>query len=90
MKILQMTDAVRKPQPHYATRLVWALCTLIVPSAVQAQSQRVDFESGVQAIFSSRCYVCHGPSTQMSGLRLDSRNAALKGGDSGKKAIIPG
>ncbi|PYV86322.1 MAG: hypothetical protein DMG05_20085 [Acidobacteria bacterium] len=44
----------------------------------------------IQPILSSRCYLCHGPGTQMAGLRLDFRESALKGGDSGQKAIVPG
>src|SRR5207248_1858723 len=30
-----------------------------------------------------RCYLCHGAQQQMSGLRLDQKEAALKGGASG-------
>ena len=54
------------------------------------QTQQPDFAKEIQPILVVRCTVCHGSSTQMSGLRLDSREAALKGGDSGKPAIIPG
>ncbi len=36
-----------------------------------------------------RCLPCHGPSQQMNGLRLDAREAALKGGYSGP-VILPG
>ncbi len=53
------------------------------------QTQRRDFTKEIQPIL-GRCITCHGSSTQMSGLRLDSREAALKGGHSGKGAIIPG
>ena len=34
--------------------------------------------------------MCHGPAAQMSDLRLDSREAVLKGGSSGVPAISPG
>ena len=43
----------------------------------------VEFARDVQPIFSARCYACHGPAQQMSGLRLDSREATLKGGYAG-------
>jgi hypothetical protein len=42
------------------------------------------------AVLASRCFECHGPETQKSGLRLDSLVAALRGGDSGEKTIVPG
>jgi mono/diheme cytochrome c family protein len=37
----------------------------------------------------TRCITCHGPEKQEGGLRLDSLDAALKGGDQGP-AIVPG
>ena len=43
----------------------------------------------VRALLQKRCLACHGPSQQMSGLRLDDREAGLKGGYSGP-AILPG
>jgi hypothetical protein len=46
-----------------------------------------DFAS-VKAIFAERCFSCHGASKQKSGLRLDRKADALKGGDSGE-AIKP-
>ena len=47
------------------------------------------FEKEVRPILAERCQVCHGPSKQKGGLRLDSRAAALAGGDSGP-AVVPG
>jgi mono/diheme cytochrome c family protein len=41
-----------------------------------------DFAS-VKAIFAKHCISCHGPSKQKSGLRLDLKADAMKGGDSG-------
>jgi len=48
-------------------------------------------EEKVKPLFSSRCYKCHGPKAKkLKGeLRLDSRSAMLKGGESGA-AIVPG
>jgi hypothetical protein len=46
------------------------------------------FESRVRPILADRCLKCHGPTKQSSGLRLDSREAVLKGGESGP-AVIP-
>jgi len=45
--------------------------------------------SQVEPVFKAKCYACHGPSKQLSGLRLDDADAALQGGYSGK-VIVPG
>ncbi len=47
------------------------------------------FETSVRPVLFEHCYKCHGPEKQWAGLRLDSRDAILKGGDSGP-AILPG
>ena len=52
-------------------------------------SQEVQFERDIAPILSQRCHVCHGPSQQMQGLRLDRGIDALKGGYSGP-VIVPG
>ncbi len=49
----------------------------------------VDFTRDVEPILHMKCYVCHGSEQQMNGLRLDQKEAALKGGYSGP-AMIPG
>jgi mono/diheme cytochrome c family protein len=41
------------------------------------------FEKNVRPVLVENCISCHGPKKQQGGLRLDSRSAALKGGDSG-------
>ena len=46
------------------------------------------FEARVRPILVDRCIKCHGPQKRSSNLRLDSRLAALKGGDSGP-ALVP-
>ena len=50
----------------------------------------VDFNKEVRPIFEKRCYECHGPQKRKSGLRLDRKSAALRGGDSGKPIFVPG
>ncbi len=47
------------------------------------------FETNVRPVLSEHCDQCHGPKKQWAGLRLDSRAAILKGGDSGP-AVVPG
>jgi cytochrome c553 len=46
------------------------------------------FESKIRPILATNCYACHQDS-QLGGLRLDSREAMLKGGGRGP-AIVPG
>jgi uncharacterized protein DUF1553/uncharacterized protein DUF1549/cytochrome c len=50
----------------------------------------VDYASQVRPLLESKCYACHGPKIRTHGLRLDSRVAAFKGGDSGAPAVVPG
>lgn len=49
--------------------------------------QPVDFESQIRPLLVQRCGECHGPKVQKSGLRLDARHAAMKGGDSGPAIV---
>ena len=47
------------------------------------------FEKEIRPLLINRCYECHGEQKQKGGLRLDSRAATLRGGDSGP-ALVPG
>src|SRR5688572_25898079 len=47
------------------------------------------FEKSVRPALANHCFECHGPQKQKAGLRLDSREAILAGGDTGP-AIVPG
>ncbi len=47
------------------------------------------FAEKVKPLLASRCVSCHGPDKVEGGLRLDSRKAALDGGDSGP-SLVPG
>ena len=49
----------------------------------------VDYARDIQPLFEKNCYQCHGAKKQESGLRLDVRSRALKGGDSGDPAVVP-
>src|SRR5258708_7951991 len=55
-----------------------------------ASAEQVEFfEKRVRPLLVENCLSCHGDKKQEGGLRLDSRAAALKGGDSGA-VILPG
>ncbi|MEX0704670.1 MAG: PSD1 and planctomycete cytochrome C domain-containing protein [Planctomycetales bacterium] len=63
---------------------------LLVASAAQgAEPAGVDFANDVLPLFQAKCVQCHGAAKHESGLRLDHRESAWKGGDSGP-AIVPG
>jgi hypothetical protein len=49
----------------------------------------VDFGAQVMPVLQESCLSCHGPEKHKGGLRLDSKAAALKGGDDGP-VIVPG
>jgi len=57
--------------------------------AVPVQDE-VDFASRIRPLLADNCHKCHGPEKQKGGLRLDSRAAALEGGDSTDRVIVPG
>lgn len=62
----------------------------VAASGVASLEQERFFEEKVRPILATNCLECHGAKKQESGLRLDSRQAALSGGDSGEKAVVPG
>jgi hypothetical protein len=72
-----------------------AACILVVmpgngPQLPAPTPRPVDFARDVEPILKERCLSCHGPKKQKSGFRLDSREAALRGGDSGAATIVVG
>jgi hypothetical protein len=46
-----------------------------------AATRPVDFVREIQPILTESCHSCHGPKKQESGLRLDRRSDALRGGE---------
>ncbi len=61
-----------------------------IPWFASAPAAPVDFARDIQPIFASRCYECHGEKNQKSSFRLDDKTVVLRGGESGKPAIMPG
>jgi mono/diheme cytochrome c family protein len=57
------------------------------PTSGPAAKPAIDFARDVQPIFAAHCYACHGADKQESGLRLDRKDDALKGGDGGAAII---
>ena len=57
--------------------------------AADAPAAKVDFAKEIQPILTKSCVECHGAEKQKGKLRLDTREAAIKGGESGP-SIVPG
>ena len=58
------------------------------PLAGAAES--IDFAGRVAPLLAAKCGACHGPDAPESGYRLDLREQAVAGGDSGSVGIVPG
>lgn len=73
--------------------LRWLFClTLFAGAAGRAAAEDAAselFEKKVRPLLIERCHKCHAGTATKGGLRLDSREAVLKGGDSGP-AVVPG
>ena len=68
------------------------LATILFATAAHAaptHEQVEFFEKSVRPVLVESCYKCHGPEKQKGELRMDSREALLKGNDSGP-VVFPG
>jgi len=70
------------------TTPLFALLTL--SAATSFAAAKPDFAKDIGPILAKTCLECHGPEKQKGKLRLDSKEAAFKGGDSGLAGIVPG
>jgi hypothetical protein len=55
-----------------------------------AVPEKPDFTTHIKPLFERSCIKCHGASKRKSGLRLDEKRYAMKGGESGAVAIVAG
>ena len=76
--------------------LAWGVATLLclgqvvrADEAAFSPEQLEFFEKQVRPLLVEHCQKCHGAEKQKGQLRLDSREALLKGGDTGP-ALVPG
>ncbi len=69
-----------------------SLAAATIASALEPTKAQLDFfESKVRPVLANHCYKCHSTTAEKvkGGLRLDSREALLKGGNSGA-VMVPG
>ncbi|NBW96897.1 MAG: DUF1553 domain-containing protein [Planctomycetia bacterium] len=61
-----------------------------VEAAGPAVDQQAVFRDRVAPLLAAKCGACHGPEGAESGFRIDVRDKATAGGDSGAVGIVPG
>ena len=66
-----------------------ALSNTFLMAQAESSQQVKFFEEKIRPLLARHCYECHGDKKQKSGLRVDSIDALIKGGDSGQ-AVVPG
>ena len=74
--------------PLFVTALAVATVARALASPSDPAATPEFFETKVRPVLANNCYACHTTSA-MGGLRLDSRDAMLKGGGRGA-ALVPG
>ncbi len=63
----------------------WVACALAAPAQQEFPAGQIEFfEKNVRPVLVENCHACHGPRHQKNGLRLDSREAVLRGSDFNK------
>src|SRR5437667_8692816 len=55
-----------------------------------AKKQNVSYETDIKPLFEKSCVKCHSGEKPKSKYRIDTLESAIKGGESGEPAIIPG
>lgn len=66
-----------------------ALATL-APAWLPAAEPTPDFARDIRPLLERRCYECHDGRKHKAELRLDVKDSALRGGESGTAGIVPG
>jgi len=58
--------------------------------SVTRRAAETFFETRVRPVLAKHCVACHGAKKQERGLRLDSRQGILRGGEDGTRVVQPG
>jgi hypothetical protein len=73
-----------------ATAILFAAASADDAPSPPAIDRAVEYATDIRPILAQRCFRCHGPEKEESRLRLDQRASALRGGEWGEPAIVPG
>ena len=88
--VLLLYALLTTEEPSVGAPATAETATVETATVETATSEQVRFfETSVRPVLTEHCLKCHGDKKQWAGLRLDSREAALRGGDSGA-AVVPG
>ncbi len=74
-------DPVLRSLVSLCLSVAWLPASDVPPPAI-------DFYRDIDPIFRATCYTCHGPDKQEGKLRMDSREALLKGGEDGPGLVV--
>ena len=81
----------KSPARSRTQRVATFMAGLLLPlAALAAPVPLIDYAREVRPLLVKRCLACHDAEHVKGGLRLDSREAALKGGKSKKPTLVPG
>lgn len=64
------------------------LALFTLPASAITPQETEFFEKSIRPVLVEQCYKCHGPEKQKAALRVDSREAILKGTDIGKVVVL--
>jgi mono/diheme cytochrome c family protein len=62
----------------------------LTPTLARSKESPLVFARDIQPLFKAHCYRCHGADEQRAGYRLDQKDEAFRGGESGEAAIVRG
>jgi len=84
-------EEIMRRAPVFITPLNAAAAgTILVLSTAAAAAAAPDFVHSIRPLLEKHCSACHAGEGARSGLRLDIKAAAFKGGDGWGPAIVPG
>ena len=63
-------------------------CIVFIAQMCRAENDEDFFESRVRPVLVKHCQDCHGAKKQEGGLRLDSRDGWMRGGDRGETISV--
>ncbi len=77
---------------HLPVWVIGAGCTLAFLGSTPCSVTAVEFGRDIRPILAEHCFQCHGPDdrARKAKYRLDQRESALAGGESGERGIVPG